>query len=64
MINKMSEVNKKNWHKRLIDALWEDRVSNNKSIGMSPFELVYGVDIVFPTSLVVPIMKILQEIGS
>jgi len=60
----MSEVNKKNWHKRLIDALWEDRVSNNKSIGMSPFELVYGVDIVFPTSLVVPIMKILQEIGS
>ena len=28
---------------------------------MSPYQLVYGIEIVFPTSLGVPIMKLLQE---
>jgi len=31
---------------------------------MSPFELVYGVDRVFPTSLVAPVVKLLEEAGS
>eukprot|EP00253_Pinus_taeda_P034282 PITA_34282 len=39
--------------------------SSNKSlkklIGTSPFELVYGVDIVLPTSLTTPVVKLLQE---
>lgn len=28
---------------------------------MSPFEVVYGIDVVFPSSLGKPIMKLLQE---
>ena len=28
---------------------------------MSPFKLVYGVEVVFPASLEVPVMKLLQE---
>ena len=47
-----------------MNALWADRVSQKKSIGMSPFELVYGTDTVFPTSLAVPVVKLLQEAGS
>ena len=31
---------------------------------MSPFELVYGTDMVFPTSLAIPVVKLLQENGS
>jgi len=31
---------------------------------MSPFELVYGVEIVFPASLVTPVVKLLQEASS
>jgi len=31
---------------------------------MSPFELIYGTDMVFPTSLVVPVMRLLQEVGN
>ena len=64
IIKKLLEINKKSWHKKLVNALWADRVSQNKSIGMSPFELVYGVDMVFPTSLAVPVVKILQEAGN
>lgn len=48
----------------MINALWEDWVSSNKSHGLSPFQIVYGVDIVFPTSLAVLVIKLLQEVGS
>eukprot|EP00253_Pinus_taeda_P028204 PITA_28204 len=64
IIKKLLETNKKSWHKKLVNALWADRVSQKKSIGMSPFELVYGVDTVFPTSLAIPVVKLLQEASS
>jgi len=48
----------------LINALWADRVSSKKSIGLSPFQIVYGVDTVFPSSLTISVMKLLQEAGS
>ena len=57
----MLEENKKNWHKKLINALWADRLTTKKSIGTSPYELVYGIEAVFPSSLGVPVMKLLQE---
>jgi len=31
---------------------------------MSPFEIVYGIDTVFLTSLAVPVVKLLQEASS
>eukprot|EP00253_Pinus_taeda_P033924 PITA_33924 len=64
IINKLLEINKKSWHKRLLIALWVDWVIEKKSIGTSPFELVYGVDTVFPTSLAALVVKLLQEASS
>ena len=64
IIKKMLEANKRNWNHKLINTLWVDRVSSKKSIGMSPFELVYGTNAVFPTSLTVPVMRLLQEASS
>eukprot|EP00253_Pinus_taeda_P007437 PITA_07437 len=64
IIKKMLEINKKSWNKSFFNALWADRVSQKKSIGSSPFELVYGVDTVFLTSLTTPIVKLLQKAGS
>eukprot|EP00253_Pinus_taeda_P001901 PITA_01901 len=64
IIKKLLEISKKGWHKKLINALWADRVSQKNSIGMSPFELVYGTDTFFPTSLAVLVVKLLQEVGS
>ena len=32
-----------------------------KSIGTSPFQLVYGIDAIFPASLAMPVMKYVQE---
>ena len=51
-------------HGKLVHALWADRLTTKKSIGMSPYQLVYGMDAVFPTSLGVPVMKLLQDVQS
>ena len=56
------EENKKNWHKKLVNALWADRLTTKRSIGTSPYELVYGLEAVFPSSLGIPVIKLLQEI--
>eukprot|EP00253_Pinus_taeda_P006620 PITA_06620 len=61
---KLLEISKKSWHKRLVNALWEDRVSQNKSIGTSSFDLVYGFATIFPTSLAAPVVKLLLEAGN
>eukprot|EP00253_Pinus_taeda_P014656 PITA_14656 len=37
------------------------RVTTKKSIGNSPFKLVYGTEVVFPIQLTVPVAKFLQE---
>jgi hypothetical protein len=62
IIKKMLQENKKSWHNKLVHALWADRLTTKRSIGMSPYQLVYGMDVVFPTSLGVPVMKLLQEV--
>ena len=62
IIKKLLEDNKKSWHTKLIHALWADRLTLKKSIGMSPFQLVYGTDAIFPNSLGVPVMKLIQEL--
>ena len=64
IIKKTLEAKKKNWHWKLVNALLADRVNSKKSIGMFPFELVYGTNTVFPTSLAVPVMILLQEADS
>lgn len=42
-------------------ALQENWVSTNKSIGTSPFQLVYGSNVIFPASLGAPVTQFLQE---
>ena len=41
-------------------ALWEDRITIKKEIGTSPFQLVYGTNVVFPFQLGIPVMKNFQ----
>ena len=42
-------------------ALWDDRITIKKAIGTSPFQLVYGTDVVFPIQLGILVMKFLQD---
>ena len=43
-------------------ALWVDRITTKKAIGTSPFQLVYGTNVVFPVQLGIPMIKFFQDI--
>jgi hypothetical protein len=55
------EDNKKAWHSKLKFSLWADRVATKRSINFSPFQLFYGVEVVFPFQLAIPVEKFLQD---
>jgi transposase InsO family protein len=61
IIKKLLQENKKAWHKKLIYALWADRINTKNSISTSPFQIVYDAKAVFPTSLGFPVRRLLQE---
>jgi transposase InsO family protein len=51
IINRLLEDNKKAWDSNLKFSLWADRVTTKRSLGVSPFQIVYGVEAIFPTHL-------------
>jgi transposase InsO family protein len=61
IIKKMLSKNKKSCDSHLNYVLWDYRLSTNKALGTSPFQLVYGIDVVFPLHISLPVMKLLQE---
>jgi hypothetical protein len=61
LIKILLEENKKAWDSKLKFSLWDDRVTTKRSLGTSPFQLVYGTEVVFPTQLALPVEKLFQE---
>jgi hypothetical protein len=59
LIKKLLEDNKRAWDSKLKFSLWVDRVTTKKSLGLSPFQLVYGIEVVFPTQLALPVANFL-----
>jgi hypothetical protein len=49
IIKRLLEDNKKEWDSKLKFSLWVDRVTTKRSLGISPFQLVYGTEVVFPS---------------
>eukprot|EP00253_Pinus_taeda_P009129 PITA_09129 len=62
IIKRTIDRNHKNWHKSLIYALWADRITQKASIGTSPFNLVYGKEVILPTYLAIPSLALVQYI--
>jgi hypothetical protein len=59
LIKKLLEDNKRAWDSKLKFSLWADWVTTKKSLGLSPFQLVYGIEVVFPTQLALPVENLL-----
>jgi DNA-binding transcriptional regulator PaaX len=55
------EDKKKAWDSKLKFFLWADRVTTKRSLGISPFQLVYGVEAIFPSHLALPMVKFFQD---
>jgi transposase InsO family protein len=61
IIKRMLEDNKNAWHSRLKFTLWANQVTTKRSISVSPFQLVYGAEAIFPSHLSIPVAKFLQD---
>jgi transposase InsO family protein len=61
VIKRLMHEKKKAWHKKLIYVIWTYKVTTKKSISTSPFQILYGSYTFFPTSLGLPVKKLLQE---
>jgi len=61
IIEKMLSKNKKAWDSHLKYVVWEDIVSIKRAIGTSPFQLVYGLEAIFPIQLNLLVMKLRQD---
>jgi hypothetical protein len=48
LIKKKMEENPKMWHEVLSEAMWAHRISKHSATKVTPFELVYGQEVVLP----------------
>ena len=50
----------RSWHIALPNALWDDQVTTNNSLGVSPYTLVYGKEVIMPRSILLPSSQLAQ----
>jgi transposase InsO family protein len=51
LIKKMIEEKPKRWHEVLLEALWAHRISKHSATKVTPFELVYGQEVILPVEV-------------
>ena len=52
--------NQRSWHLAFPNALWADRVTPKNSLGVSPYTLVYGKEVILPPNIQFPSSKLAQ----
>jgi hypothetical protein len=51
LFKKRIEENPRRWHEVLSEALWAHRISRHDATKVTPFELVYGQEVVLPVEV-------------
>jgi hypothetical protein len=51
IIKKRIKDNPRRWHEKLSEALWAHRTSRHGAMKVTPFELVYGQEVVLPMEI-------------
>ncbi|XP_020678532.2 uncharacterized protein K02A2.6-like [Dendrobium catenatum] len=58
LLKKTLDENKRQWHEKLVEALWAYRITYRIPTQATPFALVYGVEAVLPLELQLPSLRI------
>ena len=56
------DKNKSNWHIMLFPTLWAYLTSVKTTNGFIPFQLVYGLDAIFPIECEIPSLKLAVQL--
>ena len=62
MLRRMVGDHKSNWHLTLFSSLWDYRTSVKTMFGSTPFQLVYGLEVVLPIQCQIPSLKLVVEL--
>lgn len=62
IMRKLVDEKQQTWHKALYDALWADRITPKRAIGMSPFQLLYGLNVEILITMELPALKLAKAI--
>lgn len=62
ILQRTIDKNRSNWHVMLYSALWAYRTSVKTATGFTPFQLVYGMESIFPIEYEIPSLKLAEEL--
>ena len=62
MLRQIVGDQKSNWHQTLFYALWAYRTSVKIATSFTPFQLVYGLEVVLPIQCQIPSLKLVIEL--
>eukprot|EP00253_Pinus_taeda_P019291 PITA_19291 len=62
ILQRTIDKNRSNWHIMLYSALWAYQTSVKTATGFTPFQLVYGMESIFPIECEIPSLKLAIEI--
>jgi hypothetical protein len=62
MLRRIIGIHKTSWHTMLFSTLWAYRTSMKSATGFTPFQLVYGIEVVLPIECEIPSLKLVVEL--
>eukprot|EP00253_Pinus_taeda_P032465 PITA_32465 len=63
IMTKTVQMNRKDWSEKLRDALWAYRITWKNTTGFSPYQLVYGKEVLLPIEFQIHTYKLAAELG-
>jgi hypothetical protein len=62
MLRRIIRIHKMSWHMMLFSALWAYQTSVKSAMGFTPFQLVYGLEVVLPIECEIPSLKLVVQL--
>ena len=62
MLQRMVRTHKSNWHLQLFSALWAYRTFTKTAMGFTPFQLMYGLEVVLMIECEIPSLRLTIEL--
>jgi hypothetical protein len=62
ILRRMIGIHKTSWHTMLFSTLWAYQTSIKSAMGFTPFQLVYGIEAIFPIECEISSLKLVVEL--